>query len=282
MNAQIKVAAGLIKQADALVIGAGAGMGVDSGLPDFRGNQGFWGAYPALAKARLEFMDVASPRTFEQDPTLAWGFYGHRLNLYRSTTPHQGFEILRKWAESKPLGAWIFTSNVDGQFQKAGFQEAQINECHGSIHHLQCMNNCRDEVWPTDHFSPEVDHDACRLTNGLPVCPACGEMARPNVLMFGDWSWSSTRNQLQQRREQVWMDHLASSCPNVVVVELGAGISIPSVRHFSHSMSRGYGATIIRINPRENSVPSSKDVGLPMGALEGVQCIDDVLQVSLT
>jgi len=74
-------AAELIVAADALVIAAGAGLGVDSGLPDFRGNEGFWKAYPALAKAQLNFTEVASPRTFHQDPALAWGFYGHRLAL---------------------------------------------------------------------------------------------------------------------------------------------------------------------------------------------------------
>src|ERR1035437_618356 len=75
-------AAEQIAGADALVIAAGAGMGVDSGLPDFRGKDGFWKAYPALAKANLDFMAVAAPRTFERDPGLAWGFYGHRLAVY--------------------------------------------------------------------------------------------------------------------------------------------------------------------------------------------------------
>lgn len=53
-------AAALVAQADLLIVAAGAGMGVDSGLPDFRGNQGFWKAYPALAQARMEFTSVAS------------------------------------------------------------------------------------------------------------------------------------------------------------------------------------------------------------------------------
>jgi NAD-dependent SIR2 family protein deacetylase len=75
-------AADLIDQASALVIAAGAGMGVDSGLPDFRGRSGFWQAYPALASAGLDFSELASPHTFERDPRLAWGFYGHRLQLY--------------------------------------------------------------------------------------------------------------------------------------------------------------------------------------------------------
>ncbi len=48
-------AAEWIREADGLLVTAGAGMGVDSGLPDFRGKNGFWRAYPALGKKRLEF-----------------------------------------------------------------------------------------------------------------------------------------------------------------------------------------------------------------------------------
>ena len=61
-----------------LLFTAGAGMGVDSGLPDFRGDKGFWKAYPALFGH--SFSDMANPSWFDSDPRLAWGFYGHRLN----------------------------------------------------------------------------------------------------------------------------------------------------------------------------------------------------------
>src|ERR1700744_4508975 len=87
-------AAGWIRNADALLITAGAGMGVDSGLPDFRGNEGLWRAYPAIARLGLRFEQLANPSWFNRDPHLAWGFYGHRLNLYRATIPHDGFSIL--------------------------------------------------------------------------------------------------------------------------------------------------------------------------------------------
>ena len=89
-------------------------MGVDAGLPDFRGTNGFWRAYPALAKSGIHFEEIASPDTFATDPELAWGFYGHRLNLYRRTEPHEGPRILRKWAAWMPHGAFVNTSNVDG------------------------------------------------------------------------------------------------------------------------------------------------------------------------
>ena len=58
-------ASDLISQADGLIIGAGAGMGVDSGLPDFRGDEGFWRAYPALGRQGLDFQSIASPQAFE-------------------------------------------------------------------------------------------------------------------------------------------------------------------------------------------------------------------------
>src|SRR5687767_9842489 len=83
-------AAAAVRDADALLVTAGAGMGVDSGLPDFRGTEGFWRAYPAFARLGLRFEQLASPAWFARDPHLAWGFYGHRLNLYRATTPHAG------------------------------------------------------------------------------------------------------------------------------------------------------------------------------------------------
>lgn len=57
-------AANIITGSDALVIAAGAGIGVDSGLPDFSSNNGLWKAYPALAAAQIDFTEVASPRTF--------------------------------------------------------------------------------------------------------------------------------------------------------------------------------------------------------------------------
>lgn len=69
-------AADLIAQADAIVVACGAGTGVDSGLPDFRGEEGFWRAYPALGQVGLSFYDIASPRAFRAHPERAWGFYG--------------------------------------------------------------------------------------------------------------------------------------------------------------------------------------------------------------
>jgi NAD-dependent SIR2 family protein deacetylase len=80
-NETLEKAAGWLREADGLLITAGAGMGVDSGLPDFRGRDGFWRAYPALRHHGFSFEDMANPARFAEHPELAWGFYGHRLKL---------------------------------------------------------------------------------------------------------------------------------------------------------------------------------------------------------
>jgi NAD-dependent SIR2 family protein deacetylase len=94
-------ASSIIQSCDAFLVGAGAGMGVDSGLPDFRGTDGFWKAYPSLQKVGIKFEDMANPRWFIEDPHLAWGFYGHRFNLYKKTQPHAGFAVINNWIKEK-------------------------------------------------------------------------------------------------------------------------------------------------------------------------------------
>jgi len=258
-----------LREADGLLVTAGAGMGVDSGLPDFRGAEGFWRAYPALRSHQLTFQDMANPRTLVQNPRLCWGFYGHRLALYRRTEPHAGFQILRRWAQGMKHGAAVFTSNVDGQFQKAGFAEERVAECHGSIHVLQCSEVCCDALWSPQSFEPVIDRDACELMNDPPLCPHCGAIARPNILMFGDYDWIARRTEQQEARLYTWL----AGVERLVIVELGAGKTIPTVRNFSEYN----GPRVIRINLREPGIGSHGGVGVAGGALETLLRLDEML-----
>ena len=263
-------AATWLRDADGLLVAAGAGMGIDSGLPDFRGPGGFWAVYPALGQAGIRFETIASPAAFAANPRLAWGFYGHRLDLYRQTVPHAGFSRLLGMAAGMAHGPFVFTSNVDGQFQKAGFADDRICEIHGSIHHLQCATGCGAAIWPAAGFFPQVDADACRLAGDLPRGPGCGGLARPNVLMFGDWDWIEWRTEDQQRRLAQWR----AAVRHPVCVEVGAGTAIPSVRHFAEH----FGGHLIRINPNEPAVPDpDSSVGLALGGLAGIAALADAV-----
>jgi NAD-dependent SIR2 family protein deacetylase len=272
----IRAAADVIAAAAALLVAAGAGMGVDSGLPDFRGAGGFWNAYPPYRELGLNFYDLANPEWFDRDPELAWGFYGHRLNLYRQTVPHPGYALLRRWAEARPAGHFVFTSNVDGQFQKAGFAEERIHECHGSIHHLQCAAGCPGPVWPVGDARVAVDEKTMRARPPLPDCPFCGRLARPNVLMFGDWNWQPQRGQEQALRLRNWLDSIAGR--DLAVVECGAGTAVPSVRHFSERLLSRPRTKLVRINSGEAAVPAGQ-IGLAGGALEVLEAIAGLIPV---
>jgi NAD-dependent SIR2 family protein deacetylase len=268
-DAALARAASLLRGADGLLIGAGAGIGVDSGLPDFRGDHGFWRAYPPLARLGIRFVEIANPRNFDAHPELAWGFYGHRLALYRNTVPHAGFAILRDLGARLPHGAFVFTSNVDGQFQKAGFDAGRIVECHGSIHHLQCTGPCRDAIWPADDVEPVIDPATCLMTPPLPRCPHCGRLARPNILMFGDGRWLAARTDDQYAR----FTHWRAQVTNLVVVELGAGTDVPSVRRLCASQR----APLVRINPREPDVAPGHGVGVALGARDALLTLHALL-----
>jgi NAD-dependent SIR2 family protein deacetylase len=264
-------AAEAIASADALLIGAGAGMGVDSGLPDFRGKEGFWRAYPPYQRLKLDFVALANPRWFAEDPTLAWGFYGHRMLLYRQTIPHAGFSILARWASRMNRGAFVFTSNVDGHFQRAGFDPKRIVEVHGSFAGIQCTRECGIGVFDGEPFDVEIDPESMRAVHPLPSCPGCGALLRPNILMFGDWGWNSERTDSQMRRMAAWIDSLDNA--RFVVIECGAGQAIPTVRTTGQKLVQELGGTLVRINTREPDVPAGH-VSLPMGALDALLALD--------
>ncbi len=259
-NDKLDLAARWLADADGLLITAGAGMGVDSGLPAFRGRRGLWRAYPALRHLKVRFAEISTEAAFRRSPTLAWGFHGHLLQLFRAATPHDGFRILRRWGETLKHGCFVFTSNVDGAFEKAGYDVNRIVECHGSLHFMQCAGGCGAHVWSADSFQPIVDLATCRLVSNLPRCPHCGGITRPNVLLFDDDNWIDTKLARQRENWLRWRDAIQRP----VVIELGAGKAIPTVRYFTEQMMQ----RIVRINPHDYKIANGRGVGLKGGALD--------------
>ncbi len=265
LEQKFQQAADAIKNCDAILIGAGAGMGVDSGLPDFRGNEGFWKAYPPFRKLGLAFVDLANPKWFSGDPERAWGFYGHRMNLYQATQPHDGFKTLLEWCQDKG-NYFVFTSNVDGHFQKAGFNADRVLECHGSINHLQCVQPCGDTIWSSGE-NVTIDEDTMRAEQPLPQCSHCNGLARPNILMFGDWLWVDSRSEAQARRFRQWQSD--NQTKQVAVIEFGAGTAVPTVRWECEAQT----GTLIRINPRESHGPHGT-ISIDTGGLHAINEIN--------
>jgi len=271
MEEKYELAAQAIKNADALLVTAGAGMGCDSGLPDFRGDEGFWEAYPPYKKLEMSFESLANPRSFEDNPRLAWGFYGHRLNLYRTVKPHFGYKILKNWADRMPKGSFVFTSNVDGWFKKVGFELTSVLEVHGSIHLAQCVDCCGAGIFSATGFNVVVDETTMKAVGDLPKCPRCKGLARPNIRMFGDIEFLETMLERRETDFRAWTEKVENS--SVVVVELGAGTYIPTVRWAGERFKK-QGATLIRINPRDFY---GATIGIQETALSALLKIDELV-----
>ena len=260
MDDVIGKAAEAIREADAVVVTAGAGFGVDSGLPDFRGTEGFWRSYPIAERLGLQFHELSNPRWFDEQPRLAWAFFGHRYQLYSSKEPHEGYHIARELMQAKTTDGFVFTSNVDGHFRRAGFPEDAIVECHGSLAFTQCVQPCSEAISAAEGLDAiEIDMETFEAREAtLPRCGSCARLARPNVLMFGDGRWNEGRTAAQEARWEAYMSRMQRDGKRLVVIEAGAGLAVPTVRLTSEQIVRcGSHADnfLVRINPREPQLP---------------------------
>jgi NAD-dependent SIR2 family protein deacetylase len=119
-----------------------------------------------------------------------------------------------------------------------------------------------------------VDQATLRAQGRLPSCPTCSGLARPNVLMFGDGTWDSSRTERQEEHLREWLAAAASGpAARIVIVECGAGTGVPTVRRFGESMASRLRASLIRLNVREPTAPSG-GISLPLAAREGLFEID--------
>ena len=282
---ELERAASVVSKAKALVVTAGAGMRVDSGLPDYRGPNGLWRGYPPFKKLGIQLAGTSNPYWFQNDPEFAWGFFGHRYNLYSNATPHSGYNILRSWGDTMQHGYFVFTSNIDGHFQRAGIDENRIVEYHGSINFLQCVDpTISDCIWPMPPNTRfEVDEDTLRTKQPLPMGPPNLNtvLARPNILMFGDLDWIGHRTDEQEKRFYNFQMLLQQNAAiPVVIVEIGAGLAVPTVRVTSESMLGPRSqSTLIRINTgtRECSIPKGNHIALCMGGQDALEMINNLL-----
>mmetsp|Transcript_66793 Transcript_66793/g.186363 ORF Transcript_66793/g.186363 Transcript_66793/m.186363 type:complete len:378 (-) Transcript_66793:105-1238(-) len=290
-------AAEAILGCDALLFTAGAGMGVDSGLPDFRGTTGLW----SDRDVAMTYEEMSNDKWFFEDPAFAWGVNYTQIEMYRTTAAHDGYATLLKWATTLGKSWFVFTSNIDGMFEKAGFAAEKVVACHGDMHHLQCTKDFRecpsvnedrsDEVWTADcipsGLGSEIDPAVLRFRDPAILeasyfrCPRCGRLARPNVWFCADKHYVPRQSACALRDVYLkWLWALQERGARLVVVECGGGLAIPSVRVEGEDAVEGCGeaSLLVRINPSDCKVPAEKAVGLPFGALEGLRRIDAALE----
>lgn len=174
------------EQGARVLICAGAGISVDSGVPDFRGPNGF---------NRVDGQDTTLNDIDFHDPAklgLSWGKSLIMRRAFRQHAPHKGYLKLLEMLTVLNLDYFVLTSNIDGYFMRAGFDPDRLYEVHGSTDYLQCPSFGRDDactnkgLWPMvddgtlESISLEATTNTATDLSQLPRC-ACGRTARPHV-----------------------------------------------------------------------------------------------------
>lgn len=278
-----------IKDSSALLIVAGAGMGIDSGLPDYRGPNGLWNTWHPARKLKMRYEDLSTHQLFESDPSLAWGFQSYLTRLYHQLEPHQGYYLLLELGQRHfKNNYFVITSNVDSQFLRAGFHPEQLYEVHGTKRLWQCMNKaCNKNHFPwemTIDQLPEIDSETLYAKGPFPKCPHCGLMARPNVSFFKDFFFNEKQSQVQSSRLYNWLEK-NKRC-KLVIIELGCGTSEHSIRFqldnqqyrmrsnewkLPRSFLSHQNCQLIRINPDQEN--ETETIQIPLGAMKGLKLI---------
>jgi NAD-dependent deacetylase len=146
------------------IVLTGAGISTESGIPDFRSEEGIW--------ARYDPAEVAHIDAFRRDPARVWEFYAPRVEALAHAQPNAGHRALAELEEQGWIRA-VVTQNVDGLHQRAGSRD--VVEMHGSVREAACL-----------HCGIRVAMEDAVADLPLPPCPECGEVLKPGVVMFGE------------------------------------------------------------------------------------------------
>lgn len=227
-------AADRIARARHLAVLTGAGVSAESGLPTFRGTDGLWRGRDPIS--------LATPQAFEADPALVWEFYNWRRDLAGRAVPNPAHRALADLAERVPR-LTLISQNVDRLHQRAGSRD--VHELHGNLDEVRCIRCGRT-----------MDRTGVALPP-LPSCDACGGLARPAVVWFGE-----------PLPTDVWQSaEAAVSDADVLLIVGTSAVVYPAAGLIDRP--HGSGRVLIEVNLQPTPVSGLVDIGLygPAGSI---------------
>lgn len=229
MSDPIHELADRLREARHAVALTGAGVSTDSGIPDFRSaRSGLW--------QKHDPMKVASIEGFRREPRAFYDFWGERFAGLDAAKPNVSHEVLAR-AEARSWLRAVVTQNIDGLHQKAGSRE--VLEVHGTYSRTRCLG-CG--------ATGTLVEVARRVKQGrLPICEDCGELVKPDVVLFGEELPSA----FEQARKLVRASDL--------LVVLGSSLEVHPVASLVPE-AKAHGATIIIADRGETEMDDLADV----------------------
>jgi len=214
-----------LKNAKKIVFVTGAGISQESGIPTFRGKDGFWRKYDPMKLATID--------AFYDDPKLVWEWYEDRRKNILAASPNPGHKAIAELEKYSQIV--VLTQNIDGLHQRAG--STNVLELHGSIIRIKCtVCDFNDEVLSGFELLP-------------PKCK-CGNILRPDVVWFGE-----------ALSQDVWKNAIvhANSCDVMII----AGTSlVVSPANTLPIYAKQNDAVLIEVNPEKTIMSSDMDLSI--------------------
>jgi NAD-dependent deacetylase len=183
-----------------IVVLTGSGISAESGIPTFRGKDGYW----TVGAREYHPQELATRAAFERMPWDVWGWYLYRRGVCRRAEPNAAHRALAR------LDCELVTQNVDGLHRRAGSR--RLYPIHGDLDRMRCAAECTLDIYamPDDVTDPRAQL----------VCPRCRGLARPHVLWF-DESYDEPRFFFETARR------LATQAKTLIVVGTSAQTNLP-------------------------------------------------------
>ena len=220
-----------LKDSRKIVFVTGAGISQESGIPTFRGKDGYWRKYDP--------MKLASIDAFYDDPKLVWEWYEDRRKNILDVKPNEGHFAISQMEEFKDVV--VLTQNIDGLHQRSG--STNVLELHGSIIRIKCtVCDFIDNI--TENFE------------SLPPKCKCGSMLRPDVVWFGE-----------PLPQNIWQSAIkeASICDVMIIVGTSLVVSPANTLPV---YAKQNGAILIEVNPEKTVMSNDMDLSIQATSAE--------------
>jgi NAD-dependent deacetylase len=219
----------------------GAGISAESGIPTFRGKEGYW----RVGSRNYRPEEMATWGAFQEMPEEVWAWYLYRRGVCRAAEPNAAHLALVKSEQRGGERFLLVTQNVDGLHLRAGNSLDRTYQIHGNIDFMRCSKECLpapvllpdgvDVAW--DKGRALSDRELDRLK-----CPSCGTIGRPHVLWF-DESYDEPNFRFQSSIDA------ARHASLVIVVGTTGATSLPM--HIG-TIAAQRGVPMIVVNPEPN------------------------------
>jgi NAD-dependent deacetylase len=219
----------------------GAGVSAESGIPTFRGKDGYW----RIGSQSYQAQEMATWQAFQEIPDEVWAWYLYRRGVCRAAEPNAAHRALVRAEQRSGDTFLLVTQNVDGLHLRAGNTLDRTYQIHGNIDFMRCSRECLpapilipkeiDVAW--EKGRQLSDHERSLLS-----CPSCGARGRPHVLWF-DETYDETNFRFQSSIEA------ARTASLVIVIGSTGATSLPI--HIA-TIAAQRGVPLLVVNPEPN------------------------------